>query len=66
MARSAVARSIEGPRRSFLIAKQGGAAGWLFLAPALTLILIFFFLPVAAAFVMSFTDFDIYALGSLD
>lgn len=34
-----------------------------FVAPALALIGVFFFLPVAAALVMSFTDFDLYALG---
>jgi len=38
---------------------------WLFLAPALTTLLVFFFLPVIAAFIMSFTDFDIYSLGTL-
>ncbi len=38
---------------------------YFFLAPALGTLLIFFFLPVAAAFLMSFTDFDIYSLGSL-
>jgi len=38
----------------------------LFLAPALTAIGFFFFLPVVAAFVLSFTDFDIYALASFD
>jgi multiple sugar transport system permease protein len=37
----------------------------IFLAPALTAIGLFFFLPVLAAFVLSFTDFDIYALGNL-
>lgn len=37
----------------------------LFLAPALIAITFFLFLPVAAAFIMSFTDFDIYALGNL-
>ena len=37
----------------------------LFLAPALLLILVFFFLPVVAALALSFTDFDIYALGDL-
>lgn len=37
-----------------------------FLAPALLLIAVFFFLPVAAALLLSFTDFDIYALGDLD
>jgi multiple sugar transport system permease protein len=36
----------------------------LFLGPALVAIGVFFFLPVLAAFVLSFTDFDIYALGS--
>ena len=37
-----------------------------FLAPALLAIGIFFCLPVIAAFVLSFTDFDIYALANLD
>ncbi|HRW67542.1 MAG TPA: sugar ABC transporter permease [Candidatus Competibacter sp.] len=37
-----------------------------FLAPALLLIAVFFFLPVLAALLLSFTDFDIYALGDLD
>ena len=41
-------------------------AAWLFLSPAMTAIGIFFVLPVLAAFVLSFTDFDIYALGNLD
>ena len=35
----------------------------MFLSPALLAILIFFFIPVAAAFLMSFTDFSIYALA---
>jgi len=38
----------------------------LFLGPALLAIGIFFFVPVLAAFVLSFTDFDIYALGNFD
>ncbi|MEW6701250.1 MAG: sugar ABC transporter permease [Bacteroidota bacterium] len=37
----------------------------LFLGPSLVVIFVFFFLPVIAAFLMSFTDFDIYALGNL-
>ena len=41
----------------------GHSAALLFLAPALTAIFLFFFLPVAAAFVISFTDLDIYALA---
>ncbi len=36
----------------------------IFLGPALGAIGIFFVLPVLAAFVMSFTDFDIYSLGN--
>ncbi len=36
---------------------------YFFLAPALSAIFIFFFIPVIAAFIISFTDFDIYALG---
>ncbi|MBN1155476.1 sugar ABC transporter permease [candidate division KSB1 bacterium] len=39
---------------------------YLFLSPALAALLIFFFLPVAAAVLISFTDFDIYSLGNLD
>ena len=38
----------------------------MFLAPALLLIAVFFFLPVLAALLLSFSDFDIYALGDLD
>jgi multiple sugar transport system permease protein len=38
---------------------------YLFLGPALLAIFLFFFVPVLAALVMSFTDFDIYALGNL-
>lgn len=38
-------------------------AAYFFLAPALSAIFIFFFIPVIAAFVISLTDFDIYALG---
>ena len=38
-------------------------APWFFLAPALILIGVFFFLPVLAALALSLTDFDIYAVG---
>ncbi|MDP2208821.1 MAG: sugar ABC transporter permease [Bacteroidota bacterium] len=41
------------------------SAAYFFLTPALAAIFIFFFLPVIAAFVMSFTDFDIYSLGNI-
>jgi multiple sugar transport system permease protein len=42
--------------------KPAGAA-WCFVAPALLVIAVFFFLPVLAALAMSLTDFDIYALA---
>lgn len=41
-------------------------AGWLFAAPALVVIGVFFLLPVLAAFVLSLTDFDLYALADGD
>lgn len=44
--------------------KQGKNAAYFFLTPALLSIFVFFFLPVIAAFLMSFTDFDIYSLGN--
>jgi multiple sugar transport system permease protein len=40
-------------------------AGWMFAAPALTVIGLFFGLPVIAALALSLTDFDIYALADL-
>ena len=40
-------------------------AGWLFAAPALTVIGLFFGLPVVAALALSLTDFDIYALADM-
>ncbi len=40
-------------------------AAWIFLAPALVVIGVFFFLPVVASFVLSITDFDIYAIGDI-
>jgi multiple sugar transport system permease protein len=39
--------------------------GWLFAAPALLAIAVFFVVPVGAALLMSATDFDIYALANL-
>lgn len=40
-------------------------AAYLFLAPALIPIFLFFFVPALAALLMSFTDFDIYSLGNI-
>jgi multiple sugar transport system permease protein len=39
------------------------AAAWWLLFPALALIGVFFFVPVAAAFLLSLTDFDVYGLA---
>src|SRR5580765_3108321 len=39
-------------------------SAWLFLAPALALIFVFFFLPVLASLVLSVTDFDIYSIAN--
>lgn len=44
-------------------ARAEGRAGWMFVTPALALISVFFLLPVAGAFLLSFTDFDIYSIG---
>jgi multiple sugar transport system permease protein len=38
-------------------------AGWCFAGPALVVITVFFVAPVAAAFALSLTDFDIYAIA---
>jgi multiple sugar transport system permease protein len=40
-------------------------AAWSLVAPALAVIGVFFALPVAAALLVSFTDFDIYALADV-
>ena len=40
-------------------------AGWGFVTPALLLIGVFFAIPVLAAFLLSFTDFDLYSIGEL-
>ncbi len=48
---------------SGLTSAEQGRAAWLFLTPALLLIGGFFFFPVAASLLLSFTDFDIYAIA---
>jgi len=40
-------------------------AAWWFVAPALIVIGVFFVLPVLAALIVSFTDFDIYSLADI-
>ena len=45
--------------------KSSISAAYIFLAPAISAIFLFFFIPVIAAFIISFTDMDIYSLGDL-
>lgn len=49
---------------SSILARNKARAAWWFLAPALVLLGLFFVLPVAAGILLSFTDFDIYAVAS--
>ncbi len=49
--------------RMRLLGDRGVASAWGFLAPALLSLFFFFALPVLAAFLLSFTDFDIYGIG---
>ncbi len=41
-------------------------APYLFITPSLVLLFVFFVLPVVTAFLMSFTDFDIYSLANFN
>jgi multiple sugar transport system permease protein len=52
-------------RRSRRIPHEARAAA-LLLAPGLAAIAVLFLIPIAAAFLLSLTDFDIYALGDLE
>jgi multiple sugar transport system permease protein len=42
---------------------RAGPAGWMFVAPALIVLGLFFALPVASALLLGLTDFDLYALA---
>jgi len=57
---------VSGGQAGVSTGQANARVAWLFLAPALALIAIFFFIPVAAALLLSFTDFDIYAVGDFD
>src|SRR6266705_3044740 len=50
-------------RRAVTVERAGARAAWLFLAPALAVIGVFFFVPVVASLALSFTDFDLYAIA---
>ena len=43
--------------------RKRALAGWMFAAPALIMIGLFFFVPVLLAFALSLTEFDIYSLA---
>jgi multiple sugar transport system permease protein len=45
------------------VERSRSRAAWMFVAPALALIAVFFLLPVVASLLLSFTDFDIYAVA---
>ena len=47
---------------SGILERRENRAGWWFAGPALLLILVFFALPVLAALLLSFTDFDLYSI----
>jgi multiple sugar transport system permease protein len=47
------------------ISRANNYAGWLLSGPVLLLIGCFFMLPVVVAFLLSFTDFDLYALADI-
>jgi multiple sugar transport system permease protein len=49
--------------RRLSIPAEANTAAWFFLAPALLLIFVFFFLPVTASLVLSVTDFDLYGIA---
>jgi multiple sugar transport system permease protein len=44
---------------------RSNVAGWCFAGPALAVIGVFFVVPLAGAFALSLTDFDIYAIADL-
>lgn len=47
-------------------ARLARRTAFLFLSPGLVALAVFFFLPVLAAFFLSFTDFNIYSLANID
>ena len=44
--------------------RSASRAAWVFVTPGLALIGVFFAIPVIGAFLLSFTDFDIYSIGN--
>jgi multiple sugar transport system permease protein len=52
-------------RSRLRIPSEANTAAWFFLAPALALIGVFFFLPVIASLLLSVTDFDLYGIANV-
>src|SRR5262249_4226966 len=63
-ARGAPCGNTSGDTPVSAVARAQTRAAWFFLAPALLLIGLFFFVPVLAGLLLSATDFDVYAIGS--
>ncbi|PKK89026.1 MAG: hypothetical protein CVV64_16195 [Candidatus Wallbacteria bacterium HGW-Wallbacteria-1] len=59
-------------KNSGVTVKVGGtvgtsnSTGWLFLAPALTILAVFLFLPVIISFIISLTNWNIYSVNDLN
>lgn len=53
-------------RRGRLRIERQVRAAYLFLLPGMLVLSLFFFLPIAAALLLSFTDFDIYAIADME
>ena len=49
-----------------LLERRQARTAWLFVAPSLSLFALFFVVPIVAGFLLSLTDFDIYAIGALE
>lgn len=49
---------------SAVLNREQGRTAWFFVTPALALFGLFFIIPVLGGFVLSLTDFDIYAIGA--
>lgn len=48
---------------SSTLERRKARAAWIFLAPAMVLIAVFFVIPVVAGLLLSLTDFDLYAIS---
>ena len=46
--------------------RRGLDPAWLLVGPALAILALFFVVPVVASFLLSLTDFDVYAVANLD